>query len=755
MANRYWVGGTGTWSTGTGNWSTSSAIKFTASCSGTTLTTTGSPALVVGMTVFYSTSSNLGTITGGSGNTWTVSVGGTVGSQTMTAATVGNATPSTADDVYFDSNSSNDVAFTVTISGFSRNFRNLDASGLTSNMTLTVSGTVQFNCYGTTYNLGSAFLTQAGSNFQRVYFAAAAGSTITVTPRSGSLRTTQIQFANAVTLNLGAALNSGTNYTTTTLITGSTVNTNNYAFEWTNSGGAYSGFGGSTINAGSSTISITIVLSVSLFNLGTFNAGTSTLTVKGQVAQNAQLSADTSTISVYDIAFSAFGGSNYNMTILKAMTCRNLTINPRTSDDSVWSFLISSSVTASGTFSIPAPSSPGKYRIFVGSTNFKTAVTISAAAVSLADVVFSDISATGAAAPFTGTRIGNGGGCSGITFTAARNVYWVATAGPSDYPGPVYGASSGGAASYTDNPLPQDTIIVDNASLSGVSHASITGFYTGPVGNIDCSSKTTTNAVYLTSAYAVGTAYTGSASTSLAISGFFYGRSAVTFTNCAALNNIENYNSNIPLSSLSGTIRIGGYAAALTGNLSCTTFTFGTRSYYGSALPAPSLDLGSYTLSAGGFGAISTLTVTGTGTISLNSASAQTFAGAGVTYPCTVDIGGAGAVTVTGSNTFANFTNSYSATGATTIKFTGGTTNTFTAFNITGTAGKVCTLTSTTTTQATLYKPSTWYMGANSTDGGNNTGLTFTAGDGIDYLAVSYIKGTSPSAAGGKFLMFF
>jgi phage gp45-like len=33
-------------------------------------------------------------------------------------------------------------------------------------------------------------------------------------------------------------------------------------------------------------------------------------------------------------------------------------------------------------------------------------------------------------------------------------------------------------------------------------------------------------------------------------------------------------------------------------------------------------------------------------------------------------------------------------------------------------------------------------MGANSTDSGNNTGLTFTAGGGIDYLNVSYINGT-------------
>jgi len=57
----------------------------TASCTGTTLTTTGSPALTVGTTITSAGSVSLGTIVSGSGNTWTVSIGGTYASQTMTA----------------------------------------------------------------------------------------------------------------------------------------------------------------------------------------------------------------------------------------------------------------------------------------------------------------------------------------------------------------------------------------------------------------------------------------------------------------------------------------------------------------------------------------------------------------------------------------------------------------------------------------------------------------------------------------------
>jgi hypothetical protein len=147
------------------------------------------------------------------------------------------------------------------------------------------------------------------------------------------------------------------------------------------------------------------------------------------------------------------------------------------------------------------------------------------------------------------------------------------------------------------------------------------------------------------------------------------------------------------------------------------------------------------------------LTVTGTGTISLTSASSKTFAGGGVqTYP-TVNQGGAGILTFTGSNKFANITNTYSATGATTVRFTANTTNDFGAFNLTGESGRVCTLASTSSTQAILRKSSTWYVGANSTNVTNNTGLSFIAGGGIDFLAISNIRGVA--AASSNFLMFF
>ena len=149
---------------------------------------------------------------------------------------------------------------------------------------------------------------------------------------------------------------------------------------------------------------------------------------------------------------------------------------------------------------------------------------------------------------------------------------------------------------------------------------------------------------------------------------------------------------------------------------------------------------------------------TGTGTISMTAAIAKTFAGAGGTFNCTLNQGGAGALTITGSNTFGNITNT---TQPASVLFTAGTTSTFSNFSLSGTAGNLITIGSVTAASHTLSKASGtvssdylsisrstatggagWYAGANSTDGGNNSGWVFTAPP-------------APSAGNGNFLMFF
>jgi len=149
---------------------------------------------------------------------------------------------------------------------------------------------------------------------------------------------------------------------------------------------------------------------------------------------------------------------------------------------------------------------------------------------------------------------------------------------------------------------------------------------------------------------------------------------------------------------------------------------------------------------------------TGTGTISMTAATAKTFVGGGSTFNCTLNQGGAGALTITGSNTFSNITNT---TQPASILFTAATTSTFSSFSLSGTAGNLITIGSVTAASHTLSKASGtvssdflsisrstatggagWYAGANSTDGGNNSGWIFTAPP-------------APSANNSNFLMFF
>jgi len=97
---------------------------------------------------------------------------------------------------------------------------------------------------------------------------------------------------------------------------------------------------------------------------------------------------------------------------------------------------------------------------------------------------------------------------------------------------------------------------------------------------------------------------------------------------------------------------------------------------------------------------VANLTVSpSTGRISMTSASAKTFAGGAKVWP-TLNQGGAGALTIQQSNGFGNITNTVQPA---TITLTAGTTQTVDAFGVSGTAGNLITLnTSTAGTQATL-----------------------------------------------------
>lgn len=208
---------------------------------------------------------------------------------------------------------------------------------------------------------------------------------------------------------------------------------------------------------------------------------------------------------------------------------------------------------------------------------------------------------------------------------------------------------------------------------------------------------------------------------------------------------LGNASTTSPIILSAGTLKLGGYT------FRCGRFLSNGTSVRELNMGSGTVEMTSGTSTVSG----SNFTLSNGGTFLFTGSSAKTFEGNGlVNYP-TFSQSGTGTLTITGNNTFSTFTSNVTlAGGATTINFAGGSANTFGAFTVTGTSTRRVTLGSTTTTQARLTKAGAWYVGANSTDNGNNSGLAFAAGGGIDYLNISYIRGVDSSGT-GNFLAFF
>ena len=189
-----------------------------------------------------------------------------------------------------------------------------------------------------------------------------------------------------------------------------------------------------------------------------------------------------------------------------------------------------------------------------------------------------------------------------------------------------------------------------------------------------------------------------------------------------------------------------------TTDLNGKTLTVGTRyttaagtknlTFNGGTLVCPNANTSSFNNAAPTN--FTTTAGTGTGKISMTAATAKTFVGGGSTFNCTLSNDGAGALTVSGSNTFTTIANGVQPTAFT---FTAGTTQTVTNWTVSGTAGNLVTIISSTAgVPALLSKASgtvssnylslkdstatggaAWYAGANSTNVSGNLGWIFTA----------------------------
>lgn len=659
---------------------------------------------------------------GGTGN-WD----GTAGTKwsTTSGGAGGAAVPTSADDVFFDAASG---ANTVTISTGNTGAKSITCTGFTG----TLAGTAAITVSGSVTLVAGMTMTYSG--------ALTLNATATLTSAGKTLGSLVVDGVG-ITVTLGDALL----LSSTITITRGTFTTAN--FNLTSTGLSSSNANTRTITLGSSTVTLTgsAPWSTQTTTNLTFNANTSQITMTATPA-----------------AFSGGGLTFYNVTnnansssattISGANTFNNLTISATSA--SIKPLELSANQTVNGTLTVSGAAA--NTRIFVRSDGIGITRTITAAAVAATDTDFRDITIAGAAAPISPTRAGDCKGNSGITFPAAKTVYWNLGGGAVNWDANGWATGSGGSPAVNNFPLAQDTAVFDN---TGTMPTTLQLNASWNVGTLDSSARTSAATLSFLSAFD-GTFYGNlSFGTGITVSGVsgsvtvFAGRTTQTIT-----SNGKSISFTIQIRSASGTVRLIDDLTYTSANnfdlfdgtldLNGKTLSVSSAVVIQSGTKNITFNGGTIVLSNSGTAwnnaqptGFTTTAGTGTGKISLTSASAKTFAGNGSTYNCTLSNDGAGALTISGSNTFTTLAN---AVQPTTFTFTSGTTQTVTNFSVSGTAGNLVTIGATTTSAATLSKASgtvnasylsisystatggaTWNA-ANSVDGGNNTGWIIT-----------------------------
>lgn len=506
----------------------------------------------------------------------------------------------------------------------------------------------------------------------------------------------------------------------------------------------------------------------------TLGSGTITLATSGIIVptiSNLTVTSNTATINFtaggvlgFTGITATFGGTvtvsgaASSFAVAGTTTVANLTIaNAPTGTAPTDKLILYGNLTVTGTLALAGGTSVTQ-RAVVRSDTLGTQRTLSAATVTgLTDIDFRDINATGAANWTTGTRLGDCGGNAGITFPAAKTVYWNLT-GTQNWSATAWATSSGGSPAANNFPLAQDTAVFNNtgaASLVIINAA-------WNIGTINASGRTSAWTLSGTAGPSIYGDVTYGSGVSATISNLytFSGRGTQTYTT-AGKTLANSFAVNKP----AGTFQHGdAYTSTSSTSITITAGTYTTQNYNISAAGISSsnsntrsITLGTSTLTLSGAAPITFTTSTGltfsgaSSTINLSSTSAKTFAGGGQIFNAVSSTGGTtNPLTISGSNKFTTLTN----TARTYLIFTSGTTQEATNFTYSGVSGSVVRWYTSIPGQRATIKTTSSAVGTNSINGGNNTGLTFT-GTSPDYFYVKDIAYSAIAVSGGNFLMFF
>lgn len=691
---------------------------------------------------------------GTAGSKWALTSGGTGG----------EAIPTSSDDVFFDANSG---TVTVTIAAGNTGCLSLTCTGFTG----TLAGSAALNIRGSFLLVsGMAGFTYTGA----LTFSATDSRTLTFGTKATASATTFNGSGGTWTVQ-DAWNNGASNITVTT----GTLDTNGQTLTC----GAFSSSGSGTrgVTFGASAVNVSGTWSTGTTTNLTFSAGTSIITYSsGNTFAGGGL-------TFYELRMTFTGAAAL---ISGANTFTNF--SRKNIAQAGASLYIGNSFTVSGTIELVGQT-VATQRLYVGPTVLGTQITITCnTTVTITNADFEDIVGAGSGT-WSGTSIGNGGNCSGITFTTPVTRYWVhgANAAYNFKGGGVWSATSGGAIGASD-PIIHDNVIFDANSFPATGKTvTMNGVSVRFCKNFDASAATNdatisygnnTANMYGDFKLAAGmtvtifdaihfrgreasTIDTGTVSLGSSASNLYFTPTGTTCTLASALTTTGD----IEFGALRGNDQSTGDA----GTFDLAGFAVTTLAFKSNLSNTRTLTMGASTVTLTGTGTVwNFATVTGltlnanTSTIKITdtSATARTFAGGGKTYNNFYSNAGAGtaSLTISGSNTFADFKDDGSA--AHSILFTAGTTQTVATFTVSGASGAVITINSTTTGVHNLVKTGggtinrdwlniqhsiaspaiTWYAGTNSTD---NQGVA-TAGRGWIFTA-------APAGVQPTFFPFF
>jgi hypothetical protein len=593
----------------------------------------------------------------------------------------------------------------------------------------------------------------------------AAADTVTFDTNSGAAAVTTSANISCTTMTFSAGFTGSLTMSNTLTVSGTftinqgTLNTNGQtcSFGQFNYGNATA----RTVTFGSSAITVTntstAFTGTAVTNL-TVTANTATVTATG-VATTANL-LNLSTKNWNGLSFVITGGTSTNVATISSAgaSVNNLTITGTASQTDTYSF--NGSLTVTGTFTVNGNSAVN--RVVLQSSTLGTARTITAAATSLSNLDYADITGAGAATwAITSGVAGDRGGNSVVTTTTPATQTRDSTSG----------SAWSVAARWTSRvPLPQDNVVI-NGSSGNISATDVLVLgkdidFTGYTGTI----TQTTNA----SAYEIFGSLTASSGMSFgaAVNTFsinYRGRGSHTLT-CngktlfpASSNAVHTVNTAGGTYTLADAYTMSSTAAMsfniISGTFDSSSYNITTGRLVTSGSLTRSITLGTTIFSLGA-NSVSTIISIATSGLTWSGSSATFNITSTTTNTRTLDLQNQpiGTFTYTVANTgqltlssAATFSTAFAVSGAArTVQFLAGATYTIpsgSGWQVNGTAGNLITIQSSSAGSAATIScafgtassdylslkdsaatgGASFFAGANTTNVSGNTGWTFSA----------------------------